>query len=712
MRSCSVVVHPQALAAFALAALPLAVMAESDSVAPAGNTVSNVIVIADRYDDDQPGAEYLDGQLSTGGRVGVLGQMDGYEAPFSLMRYNQELLADEQVDSISDIASADAGVQTFLGYGNFSEQFQIRGFILNGDDVAYGGLYGVLPRQIVLTDIAESIEVFKGPSAFANGVTPGGSGVGGSINIEPKYAKEDETLVGVTYRTNSYLSANVDTAQRFGADDAVGVRLSGVFGQGDTAIDDESRSNGSGYIGLDYETDLSHTYFNVGYQHSEIDEGRSVVYLDDNLTAIPDAPDSHVNYKARWTYFEANNLFGIIRHEQNISDNLLGYIAVGANDTDEIGAYSSPKLTSTDGSATIGRLDVAYAAQSTTGQVGLEGQFDMAGMQHAVNVGYSGFIREYGFAYTWNTAADLNTNIYDPADLNYLAADSGVLGDPKLTTKTEAHGVAVSDSVDMLDGLINATVGVRFQTMTTDDGTNHYEGDDLSPVLGLSYFPTDHWALYANYIEALEEGENAGDDATNSGENIGLKKSVQYEVGAKLETPNLGAIVSLYQIQQPSAYKDASGNYDYHGEQRSRGVEFSLYGTPIQRLHLSSSAVLTEALLTETSNGDNEGNQVIGVPKYSAVLSVDFDVFEGLALTSRIVHTGPQYADAANKLELDAWTRLDLGASYQTELGANPFILRANIENVTDADYWSSAGGGYLTQGNPLTAALSATVKF
>jgi len=704
--------HRQHLAAISLSLLSLSVMAETEQNST--DELETVVVTSSRYDADQPGAQYSEDRVSTGGRLGVLGKVDAYEAPFSLLRLNKKTLQDEQVDSISDIASMDAGVQTFMGYGNFSEQFQIRGFDLYGEDIAYGGMYGVVPRQIVLTDIAESIEILKGASAFANGVAPGGSGVGGSINIEPKYAgDENETQVGLSYQNNTYLSAQVDSSRRFGAKDALGVRISGVFGQGSTAIEDESRANGSAYLGLDYETDSSHTFFNTGYQKTDIDEGRSTVYIGAGLADIPDAPDSDTNYKTDWTYFEAENLFGILRHEQNLTDNWLGYVAIGGNQTSEMGAYSSPTLTSTDGSATVSRLDVAYEAQSITGQLGLEGQFTTGSMVHQLNLGYSGLVREFGFGSAWSSdSSKLNINIYDPANLAHLDTDNGPVGTPDLDDKTTAHGLALSDSIDAFDGLINATLGLRYQQIKTSSGDDEYDGDALSPVVGVSYHPTDVWTVYGNYVEALQEGETAPSGADNAGDNIGLKRSRQFEVGAKVEGQQLGATLSLYHIQQPSAFENDDDDYGYHGEQRSRGLELSIYGDPIDRLHILSSLALTEAVLTETDSGSNEGNQVVGAPKYSVVLGANYDLTAQFNLSSRLIHTGPQYADNANKLELDSWTRLDMGASYDTAVASLPLTVQANIENVTNADYWASAAGGYLTQGAPLTAKLSGTVSF
>lgn len=59
----------------------------------------------------------------------------------------------------------------------------IRGLPLASDDISYNGLYGVLPRQIIATEALERVELFKGPNAFVNGVTPSGSGIGGGVNL-------------------------------------------------------------------------------------------------------------------------------------------------------------------------------------------------------------------------------------------------------------------------------------------------------------------------------------------------------------------------------------------------------------------------------------------------------------------------------------------------------------------------------------------------
>ncbi|WP_157791347.1 TonB-dependent receptor plug domain-containing protein, partial [Yersinia pestis] len=128
---------------------------------------------------------YLDGQVANGGRIGFLGQQDARNVPFNIIGYTSKMIEDQQAATIADVVKNDASVQNVRGYGNPSQNYRIRGFNLDGDDISFGGLFGVLPRQIVSTSMVERVEVFKGANAFINGISPSGSGVGGMINLEP-----------------------------------------------------------------------------------------------------------------------------------------------------------------------------------------------------------------------------------------------------------------------------------------------------------------------------------------------------------------------------------------------------------------------------------------------------------------------------------------------------------------------------------------------
>src|SRR3546814_18477485 len=97
---------------------------------------------------------------------------------------------------------------------NFAgELFVFRGFNLSSDDVGFDGLYGITPRQLVAPELFSSVQVINGASAFLNGAAPGGSGIGGSVNLIPKTAEPEMTRPTLGYPSDAHLSGQADVAR-------------------------------------------------------------------------------------------------------------------------------------------------------------------------------------------------------------------------------------------------------------------------------------------------------------------------------------------------------------------------------------------------------------------------------------------------------------------------------------------------------------------
>jgi len=227
--------------------------------------------------------------------------------------------------------------------------------------------------------------------------------------------------------------------------------------------------------------------------------------------------------------------------------------------------------------------------------------------------------------------------------------------------------------------------------------------------------PIPELSLYANRIEGLAQGPSAPAAAVNAGEIFPPFKSTQYEVGAKLDLGTFGAGLAFYQLTQPSGITDPVTNlFDVDGEQRNRGIELTVFGEPVEGLRLLGGATLNDAILTDTEEGTNDGNDAVGVPRYQANLGVEWDLpfLDRATVSGRVVHTGTQFLDEANMLKVPSWTRFDLGARLTRRIGKQDVAFILNVENVADLDYWASAQGGYLTQGQPLTAKFSVSVDF
>ncbi|MGH8410571.1 MAG: TonB-dependent receptor plug domain-containing protein, partial [Pseudomonas sp.] len=105
---------------------------------------------------------YAGGQVARSARLGVLGNRSINDVPFSVVSYTSKTIADQQARTVGDVLLNDASVRQSSGFGNFSQVFTIRGLPLSTDDIAFNGLYGVLPRQIITTEALERVELFKG----------------------------------------------------------------------------------------------------------------------------------------------------------------------------------------------------------------------------------------------------------------------------------------------------------------------------------------------------------------------------------------------------------------------------------------------------------------------------------------------------------------------------------------------------------------------
>lgn len=229
--------------------------------------------------------EFAGGQVATGGKVGVFGNQNNLDTPFSLTSYTNQYIQDRQAESVGDVLQADSAVRTAKGFGNFQEAYFIRGFILASDDTAYNGLYGILPRQYIPTELFERVEVFKGASAFLNGAIPGGTGIGGSINLLPKRAG-NEPLNRVSAGTDfngGYLST--DVARRFGEDDKFGIRVNAAYRGGNTEIDKEDNSLGLASIAMDYKGDQLRLSGDLGYNNNRLKSNRPSLRLTNAVTS-------------------------------------------------------------------------------------------------------------------------------------------------------------------------------------------------------------------------------------------------------------------------------------------------------------------------------------------------------------------------------------------------------------------------------------------
>ncbi|MBW1249514.1 TonB-dependent receptor [Pseudomonas tolaasii] len=672
---------------------------------------------------------YGGGQVARSARLGVLGNRSINDVPFSVVSYTAKTIADQQARTVGDVLLNDASVRQSSGFGNFAQMFIIRGLPLNTDDIAFNGLYGVLPRQIITTEALERVELFKGPNAFVNGVSPAGSGIGGSVNLVPKRA-EDVPARSVTldYASDGQTGGHIDLGQRFGEDNRFGARVNLARHGGDTAIDDENKSSQMIAVALDYRGDRLRVSTDVGYQKERINNGRSVVYP--NGTQVPKAPSANHNYAQDWSWSELEDTYGMFNAEYDLNEHWTAYVGGGAKHTRENGQYSSLYV-GNDGSGRVGFLYSPHDEDNKSAMAGLNGHFTTGPVTHQVNFGLSGIWGEQRSAFEAILQANrVPGNLYNPTQVprptvTYFGSD---IHDPRIVGKNRIKSAAVSDTLGFIDDRVLLTLGVRRQTIevdawntTTGARNANYAETITTPVYGLVVKPWEHVSFYANRIEGLAQGPTAPlTNVTNPGEVFAPNRSKQTEAGVKLDWDSYGATLGVYRIEQPNSATNRNPNgtntFSVDGEQVNKGVELNVFGEPVDGLRLLAGATWMDTELKKTSNGLTDGNRAAGVPRFQYNVGADWDVpgIQGAALSARVLRTGGEYVNAANTLNIPAWTRVDLGARYGFKADDKYITLRANVENVANKAYWASAStsNNYLTQGEPRTVKVSATVDF
>lgn len=669
---------------------------------------------------DQDSAPYVGGQVARGGSLGILGTSSIMDVPFSTMNYTSALLRDQQVRTLADVVINDASVRMLTSTGGFGETYQIRGYNLTSGDVGVNGLFGLASGSRMPAAIMERVEVLKGPGTLMNGINPGGS-IGGSINIVTKRAGDEPlTRLTTSFQSRAQPGVQADIGRRFGEDNAWGIRVNTVYRNGEASIKGGHQELGVGTLALDYRSARLRWSLDAYAQHEDSDNFRPQVGFVSGVTSIPAPPAADFNF------FPDNRLHlddkaAVTRLDAELADGLTAYGAIGyrrgwTQQNLPVGSVNEAGM----GTQRNGYYDTY--SKTVTADAGLRLQLDTGGVRHTLSAGATRLRQETGNAYV-TAGSSTAYSIYAQNALAPITADRTA---PRKSADMVLDSLTLTDAMSLLDGRLRLFAGARRQSVRYDSfdtvtgaQVSSYSASAVSPLWGVVVKPHDSLSLYANYTAGLTRGTIVPTGMVNSGQILPPYRSRQIETGAKLDWGNLQTGLSVFEITNPSAVitflssSPQTSSYGYDGEQRNRGLELSAWGEAAPGLRLLASGTFYDARLTRTQNGANDGRNAPGVPKRTLNLAADWDApwLPGLAFNARMVRTSSVYFNAANTLSLSGWTRWDIGARYQTRFAGHAVVLRANVENLFNRNYWL-LDNPYVTVAAPRTVLLSAQVDF
>ncbi|MGH8486100.1 MAG: TonB-dependent receptor, partial [Pseudomonas sp.] len=387
---------------------------------------------------------FAGGQVARGGRVGMLGNTDVMDTPFSVTSYTAKTLADLQTVTVADALERDPSVRSTGQTGGIVDSFFIRGFPVgegNLGELAFDGVYGVAPNYRVFTEYAERVEVLKGPGALMYGISPN-SGVGGVINIVPKRAlAEDLTRFTASYSSDTQAGGHIDVSRRFGEEKQFGVRFNGSVLQGDTAIDNQERELDIGAIALDYQGERLRLNLDFISQKEQWDAASRPFTVAAGID-VPSAPNGRTNLSQDWGWSETSEQSALLGGEYDLNDAVTVFAHAGGGKADvKRMSDQVPRILNEAGDTSNIPGYYKFNVDRSTADIGLRALFDTGPVSHTTTVMATRYQDELSRGI--NNGTDIRSNIYHPIDVpkQYINA-------PKVLriSESELSGVAITDT--------------------------------------------------------------------------------------------------------------------------------------------------------------------------------------------------------------------------------------------------------------------------
>jgi iron complex outermembrane receptor protein len=709
--------HAFTCALLAVGVVPAALAQGTSQPAPSAESASPALPevhVRDTYEREDLPRLAPGRKAAHGARLGILGATPIVDAPVHVNTYTRELAEDWTALTLQDVLKNDSAVVFTTNESHMLQNFNLRGLNMSAIDIATNGLYGIAPANHVPVELFERVEVLRGPNVLLSGMPPA-SGVAGTVNMVTKRALGKPIAeLTASYVSDSYMQVHADLGKRFGPEQRLGLRFNGVYGSGDRGAEDETQERRMGALGLDYLGDRARFSLDVYSTVNEIDNGSPGMFSFLGTGTIPGvgvllAPPRGDTNMFRGTHGEYDNEGLLARAELDFSSAWQGYVAVGGSNSKGKGLMFGTRaiVTGLDGTTRGAIYHVDTRSERRTAEAGAIGKFDTGGIRHRAQLSFNVLRVREG---TNNTPCNYcyTTNMYDPVTPVFPDAPAWTGWESaRAATRYHFTSVAIADTMSFGGDRLLVTVGGRHQTVKASyDG---YSESRFSPMVGAVLRPWgERISLFGNYSEGLEPGEVVGPGFANEGESLPPLVTKQVEAGVKVQAGELTHTISAFQIRRPSFVTDAANARVADGEQRLRGIEWSVFGRLTQTVSLLGGISRIESEQRDT------GLDTYGTPDWRVRLGMDWQTpVQGLKVGGRVNYTSSQWSDSRNLIRMPSWHTFDLAASYATRFGRTPVRFNASVENVADRKYWiGTFGDGFVMPGAPRTFRVSTTVSF
>ncbi len=638
--------------------------------------------------------------------------------PLAATVVNEEQRRDAGLRNVADLTRADASLADAYNAEGYWSYLSIRGFTLdNQRNFRRDGL-PINAETALPLDNKEGLEILKGTS----GIQAGTSAPGGLVNLVVKRPERALRSVMLEWRQRGSTLASLDLADRFGPEGRIGLRVNAAAER----IEPQTRhARGQRHLlalaadaRLSVDT-LVEAEIETSHQSQPSVPGFSLLG-----TRVPDPrsidPRTNLNNQP-WSLpvvFDANTASLRVTHMLAGGWHARVHAMTQRLSTDDrvafpfgCGAESQFDRFCSDGSFDLYDFRSEGEHRRTDAiDAALEGQVDTGGLSHHLSLGVLATRVKATFGpQTFNYAGPGNiegTSVTPPA----------VLPSYDIAGRDErSRELHLRDRIDLARDW-QLWAGLRHTRLERDGVRQSFS----TPWLALTWRADEHHTAYASWGQGVE-AETAPRLSlyTNAGRALPALKSRQFEAGLRHASDHLNAALTAFAITRPQSGdlgacdSDVSCTRAIDGSAVHRGVEgnATLRAGPWR---WSASALALHARREGAASAALNGLAPVNVPARSLRLEAARGLGNGFELRAALAHEGGRSALPDGSARIGAWTRLDLGASFEQALGSTRVTWRAAIDNATDRRAWKEApsqfGHAYLFPLAPRSARL--TVQF
>ncbi|GGB30354.1 hypothetical protein GCM10011324_44820 [Allosediminivita pacifica] len=220
------------------------------------------------------------------------------------------------------------------------------------------------------------------------------------------------------------------------------------------------------------------------------------------------------------------------------------------------------------------------------------------------------------------------------------------------------------------------------------------KSDDIEDTyrLGLTYMVSPNLSVYGSYAESVVPASQQGNEP---------ERGEQYEIGVKYRPDNFRGLftASIYDLTKfNQTITDANTLLPVtRGESRVRGLDLEAKAEITEQLSLTAAYSYMDSELVETSEGNNDGNELAHTPEHSGSIWVDYLVPGQGAVGDLNLGLGARYnggywrADSNTSKTDSAWL-WDAAIGYEIVEGTE---MRMSVTNLLDEKH--VAQGGFST---------------